>query len=409
MTRHSSMLATTRSIRTLRGVPWRFKRLAERLTRISTGSLSLTLPDGKTLEFHGKEDGPHAAMTLHTYALVARVARTGDVGLAESFLAREWSTPDLANVLIVLSLNLDRMHKLATGASKMMQLFHALMLRLNANTRAGSRRNIRSHYDLGNDFYAQWLDPSMTYSSARFDEQNLSLEAAQQRKYESLAKALDLHAGEHVLEIGCGWGGFAEYAAREVGARVTGITLSREQLDYARERMQRTQLGDKVDLHFLDYRDVKGQYDKVASIEMFEAVGQEYWPVYFNKIREILKPGGRAAVQIITIRDDIFSRYAKRMDFIQRYIFPGGVLPSVSILHNEFEKAGLTLQDAQMFGQDYARTLALWTKSFTAAWNDIKPLGFDARFGRLWQFYLAYCQAGFATGRTDVGQFVLGR
>ena len=404
-----AMAATPQNIRALQGVPWSFKRLAERLTSISVGSLELTLPDGNTLVFSGADDGPRAIMSIHSYALVGRVARTGDVGLAESYIAGEWSTPDLAKVLITISLNLDRMHALATGASPVMRLFYTLMLRLNANTRRGAKRNISAHYDLGNAFYEKWLDPSMTYSSARYDGQARSLEEAQQRKYQSLANNLDLKPGDHVLEIGCGWGGFAEYAAREIGARVTGITISREQYDYASARIQKTQLGDKVDLKFIDYRDVEGQYDKVASIEMFEAVGQEYWPGYFHKIRDVLKPTGRAAVQIITIRDDLFSRYAKRMDFIQRYIFPGGVLPSVSALRSEISKAGLVLNEAQMFGQDYARTLAQWMKNFTAHWAEVKPLGFDERFNRLWQFYLAYCEAGFTTGRTDVGQFVLSK
>ncbi len=402
-----ALTATAQNIRALRGVPWSFKRLAEHLLKLSAGSLQLTLPDGKSLLFRGSDAGPHAAMHIHDFALVGRVARTGDVGLAESYLAGEWTTPDLAKVLTTMSLNLDRMNTLATGASPVMRLFYTLMLRLNANTRTGAKRNIQSHYDLGNPFYEQWLDPSMTYSSARFDGPNNQLEEAQQHKYHTLATALDLKPGDHVLEIGCGWGGFAQFAASQIGAKITGITISREQYDYAQARIQRNQLGDKVDLRFVDYRDVEGQFDKVASIEMFEAVGQEYWGEYFRKIHDVLKPGGRAAVQIITIRDDIFSRYSKRMDFIQRYIFPGGVLPSPNVLRHEFQHAGLVLNDAQMFGQDYAVTLAQWTKNFTKAWQTIKPLGFDERFFRLWQFYLAYCQAGFATGRTDVGQFAL--
>ena len=348
-------------------------------------------------------------MHIHNYALVGRVARTGDVGLAESYIAGEWTTPNLAKVLTTISLNIDHMHSLATGGSRIMRLVYGALLRLNANTRQGAKRNISAHYDLGNAFYEHWLDPSITYSSARYDGKDLTLEEAQRCKYRSLAQNLDLKPDDHVLEIGCGWGGFADYAAREVGARVTGITISQEQFDYASARIQKAQLNDKVDLQFMDYRDVKGRFDKVASIEMFEAVGQEYWPGYFAKIRSVLKPAGRAAVQIITIRDDIFARYAKRMDFIQRYIFPGGVLPSVEVLHNEFKDAGLTLRDAQMFGQDYAHTLAEWHRNFMAAWKQIAPMGFDLRFYRLWRFYLAYCEAGFATGRTDVGQFVLSK
>ncbi len=401
--------ATPKNIRALRTVPWAFKRLAMRLLSFSIGSLDLTLPGGETLVFSGPEKGPAAAMTIRDFALVGRVARTGDVGLAESYLAGEWTTPDLAKTLTTISLNLDRMNELATGVNPVMRAILALMHRFNANTRAGSKRNIQAHYDLGNEFYKQWLDPSMTYSSALFEGQTLSLEEAQRHKYQALARNLDLQEGDRVLEIGCGWGGFAEYAAREVGAHVTGITISQEQFDYASARIQKAQLTGKVDLRFVDYRDVEGQFDKVASIEMFEAVGQEYWPVYFGKIRDVLKPAGRAALQIITIRDDIFATYAKRMDFIQRYIFPGGVLPSVTRLRKEIANAGLILDDAQMFGQDYANTLAHWTKNFTHAWPRIKPLGFDERFNRLWQFYLAYCEAGFRTGRTDVGQFIMSK
>ncbi len=409
MALQSSVTATAQTINALRGVPWGFKRLAQQLTRISVGRLDLTLPNGQTLVFCGPGEGPKAAISMHNYGMIRKVIQTGDVGLAESYIDGEWSTPDLAGVLTTLSMNLDRMEGIASGTSWLMRLMHNLIHRLNANTRAGARRNIHAHYDLGNAFYEQWLDPSMTYSSACFDGKDMPLEEAQRHKYQKLARHLDLREGEHVLEIGCGWGGFAEYAAREVGARVTGITISQEQYDYAKERMQRTQLSDKVDLRLVDYRDVGGQFDKVASIEMFEAVGQEYWPEYFRKIRDVLKPAGRAALQIITIRDDLFSHYSKRMDFIQRYIFPGGVLPSVKALHREIEKAGMVLNAAQMFGQDYAKTLSTWLKNFTRAWPQIKPLGFDERFERLWRFYLAYCEAGFRTGRTDVGQFTLSK
>ncbi len=399
--------SSVQDIRALKNTPWAFKRLAERLINISVGRLKFLLPGGQSLVFAGEEDGPDAQLEILNYAVVGRIIRTGDVGLAEGFMAGEWNTPDLAALLTTISANLDRMHGLARGRSRLANLFHTILHSFNANTRAGSKRNIHKHYDLGNAFYAQWLDPSMTYSSARFDDQALSLEDAQRRKYQTMAKSLDLQPDDHVLEIGCGWGGFAEYAAREIGARVTGITISREQYDYAVQRMQRLQLSDKVDLRFVDYRDVEGQYDKVASIEMFEAVGQEFWPEYFNKISKVLKPGGKAALQIITIRDDLFSHYSGGVDFIQRYIFPGGVLPSLRHLREEIEQAGMRLEQNQMFGLDYAATLSKWMQNFNGAWQDIKPLGFDERFHRLWQFYLAYCEAGFRTGRTDVGQFVL--
>jgi cyclopropane-fatty-acyl-phospholipid synthase len=279
----------------------------------------------------------------------------------------------------------------------------------NANTKSGSRRNILAHYDLGNEFYGVWLDASMTYSSARFDAQVRDLEAGQRAKYKALADHLELKAGDHVLEIGCGWGGFAEFAAREYGARVTGITISDEQLAYARARMERAGLSDLVEIRRQDYRDVEGQFDKVASIEMFEAVGEKYWPAYFGKIADVLKPGGKAGLQIITIDGKLFESYRKRADFIQRYVFPGGMLASVERLKEETSKVGLIWRRAEMFGQSYADTLAEWGRRFTAKWSDIRALGFDERFKQLWRFYLSYCEAGFRTGRTNVVQLELAK
>jgi cyclopropane-fatty-acyl-phospholipid synthase len=279
--------------------------------------------------------------------------------------------------------------------------------RRRENTRTGSKRNILAHYDLGNRFYEAWLDRSMTYSSAKFDAQVADLESAQQAKYRALAEHLALKPGDHVLEIGCGWGGFAEFAARECGARVTGITISDEQLHYARERMRRAGLESQVEIRSQDYRDVQGQFDKVASIEMFEAVGEKYWPAYFAKIAAVLKPGGRAALQIITIKDELFQHYSGRVDFLQRYIFPGGMLASLERLKEETAKAGLAWRKAEAFGQSYAETLAEWARRFAGKWEDIRALGFDEKFKRLWLFYLGYCEAGFRTGRTNVVQLEL--
>jgi cyclopropane-fatty-acyl-phospholipid synthase len=279
----------------------------------------------------------------------------------------------------------------------------------NANTKRGSRRNILAHYDLGNEFYAAWLDASMTYSSARFDAKVRDLETAQRAKYAALAEHLELKPGDHVLEIGCGWGGFAEFAAREYGVRVTGITISDEQLAYSCARMERAGLSDLVEIRRQDYRDVEGQFDKVASIEMFEAVGEKYWPAYFTKIADVLKPGGRAGLQIITIKDELFDAYRKRADFIQRYVFPGGMLVSLDRLKEETAKVGLVWRQAEAFGQSYADTLAEWTRRFTAKWGDIRAMGFDERFKQLWLFYLSYCEAGFRTGRTNVVQLELAK
>jgi cyclopropane-fatty-acyl-phospholipid synthase len=279
----------------------------------------------------------------------------------------------------------------------------------NKNTKSGSRRNIMAHYDLGNSFYEKWLDSTMTYSSARFAPSACELSDAQINKYRSLAALIDLKPGERLLEIGSGWGGFAEFAAKEIGAKVTALTISPAQYEYARARIFKAGLNDKVEFRLQDYRDIDQTFDKVASIEMFEAVGKEYWTTFFHKVRGALNPGGLAGLQIITIADRFFERYAKSTDFIQRYVFPGGVLPSNQILNRLMDKAGLSLKGATEFGQDYARTLHEWGGRFVAAWDDIRQLGFDDRFEKLWRFYLAYCEAGFKAGTTNVRQIAAQR
>ena len=279
----------------------------------------------------------------------------------------------------------------------------------NRNTRAGSKRNIMAHYDLGNSFYEKWLDRTMTYSSARFPSTDADLASAQLNKYKSLADSIGLQEGERVLEIGSGWGGFAEFAAKNMGANVTGLTLSPAQLDYARKRIFEAGLAEKVEFRLQDYRDVNGAFDKIVSIEMFEAVGQQYWQTYFDKVRDVLKPGGVAGLQVITIADRFYEPYLKSTDFIQRYIFPGGMLPSPSILQDHMKQAGLSLQSVNEFGQDYARTLAQWRHDFLAAWDEIREMGFDEKFKKLWRYYLAYCEAGFKAGTTNVCQVTVGR
>lgn len=409
MTAHQDALrADSAAIDSLKGVP-RMARFALRmLLKLKSGSLTVVLPDGTALRFEGPATGHQARMDLASYAIVRKVLSGGDVGFAESFMDGDWTTPDLPAVLTVFSDNLDQMPSIATGGP-VTRFMHWIYHRLRANTKSGARKNIEAHYDLGNEFYERWLDPSMTYSSARFPTAETSLEDAQREKYAALARSIDLKRGHSVLEIGCGWGGFAEYAAKEIGAQVTCLTLSPSQRDYALERMQRHQLSDKVDIKLQDYRDETGRYDRVASIEMFEAVGEEYWPSFFSKVGEVLEPGGRAGLQIITIRDDLFDSYARRTDFIQRYIFPGGVLPSVTKLREQFDQAGLSFDAMEQFGEDYARTLNTWLQSFRHAWRDLQPLGFDERFRRMWEFYLAYCEAGFRTGRVNVAQFALSK
>jgi cyclopropane-fatty-acyl-phospholipid synthase len=357
------------------------------LLQLKGGIAMVGLPDGRLLSF-GDGQGPTVDFQIRDYRFARRVLTSGDIGFAEGLMAGEWESRDLSALLTLLASNVERFTRLLEGGP-IGKAMHWIRHLSNANTKTGSRRNILAHYDLGNKFYEAWLDASMTYSSARFDAKVRDLESAQREKYKALAEHLELKSGDHVLEIGCGWGGFAEFAAREYGARVTGITISDEQLAYARARMEKAGLSDRVDIRRQDYRDVEGQFDKVASIEMFEAVGEKYWPAYFGKIADVLKPGGKAGLQIITIKDDLFEKYRKRADFIQRYVFPGGMLASVGRLKEETAKVGLVWRQAEAFGQSYAETLAEWARRFKAKWADIRALGFDERFKQLWLFYLS--------------------
>ena len=371
------------------------------------GELTFVMPNGHELKLEG-EGGPQARIVVRDFRFIRRALAAGDIGFAEGYAAGEWDTPNLTAVLSVFSLNYDNLRRITQG-NPIVGVFNFINHALNSNTRQGSKRNIHAHYDLGNDFYSRWLDPSMTYSSARFDHAGQSLAEAQRNKYATLAQTMDLRAGQSVLEIGCGWGGFAEFAAKEVGAKVTGITISQAQYDFARKRMFDQGLAEKADIQLIDYRDVGGSFDRVASIEMFEAVGERYWPTYFNKIAQVLAPGGRAGLQIITIQEALFEDYRRRADFIQKYIFPGGMLPSESRLKAETDRAGLAWTGVSRFGQDYADTLAQWAERFDARWDEIKAFGFDEKFRKIWRFYLSYCDAGFRTGRTDVVQLGLSK
>ena len=372
------------------------------------GRLTYVLPSGREVRIEGREPGPDARLIIKDFRFMSRVLSEGDIGFGEGFMAGEWDTPDLSELLEGFTVNLDRLRALLEG-NVFWRAINMAAHALRRNSRSGSKRNILAHYDLGNAFYARWLDPSMTYSSARFERPGQPLSEAQRNKYASLARQIGLGPDNHVLEIGCGWGGFAEFVAGEVGARVTGITISPAQYEFARKRLFEKGLADRADVRLIDYRDVEGQFDRVASIEMFEAVGEAYWPRYFRKIRDVLSPGGRAGLQIITIRDELFAEYRRRSDFIQKHVFPGGMLPSEMRLREETAKAGLELSDVVRFGQNYADTLAEWARRFEGAWEDIRSLGFDERFRRLWRFYLGYCEAGFRTERTNVVQLSLSR
>jgi cyclopropane-fatty-acyl-phospholipid synthase len=393
--------------RGIKGVPMAFKMATMAMTKIVEGSITVKLPDGRVLVFEGLRPGKSAQFSIADFGFIKRVAAQGDIGFAEGLMAGEWDTPDLAALLEVFSSNLDLMPRLLIGGPLMNALNTLRHKLLNRNTRKGSQKNILSHYDLGNAFYSRWLDPSMTYSSAVYEKEGEDLTSAQMNKYRGLAEKVGLKPGMEVLEIGCGWGGFAEFAAREYGVHVTGVTISKEQHAYAVERLAKAGLAERTEIKLMDYRDIRGQYDAVVSIEMFEAVGEEYWPTYFAKVSEVLKSGAKAGLQVITIDERLFEDYRTRADFIQRYVFPGGMLPSVPRLEAEVAKAGLVWQGAAVFGLSYADTLAEWGKRFLAEWRSIRDMGFDERFRQLWRFYLAYCEAGFRTGRIDVGHFAM--
>lgn len=376
---------------------WFLRRL---LSRIEIGSLTVVTPEGERLRSRDGAPGPNATMVLKRWRAIRRLLLDGDIGLAEAYRDGDLDTPDLTALIELGAQNDATLRKLTSG-TRLARVLNQLRHLLNANTRAGSRRNIMAHYDLGNAFYRRWLDASMTYSSALYAAPAETLETAQQRKLDKIVEMLALTGGERVLEIGCGWGALAERLARE-GCQVTAITLSPAQLAFAQERIGAAGLSDRVSLRLQDYRDVTGQFDRIVSIEMIEAVGMAYWPAFFAKLQMSLRAGGCAVLQAITIDDGLFRSYADGTDFIQRHIFPGGCLPSVSALDSEVARAGLAVHDGHQFGASYAQTLKEWRQRFLGHWAQIAPLGFDEPFRRLWEYYLCYCEAGFRAGTTDV-------
>lgn len=373
------------------------------LDRFSVGCLTMRLPDGSVRTFGPSAAKPAVELEVRDWRFFRQVLLDGDIGFAEAYMEGFCDSPDLPGLIRLLAAN-----EKALGKMTRTNVLHALVLkflhRRHDNTREGAKKNIHAHYDLGNEFYGLWLDPSMTYSSALYEgEQGMPLEAAQIAKYERILDRLGARQGDSILEIGCGWGGFAEVAARR-GMRVTGVTISKEQLDYARARLERIGLADTVDLQFCDYRDIKGCYDHIVSIEMIEAVGERYWPDYFATLKRHVAPGGSAIVQAIVIADDFFERYRRHPDFIQTYVFPGGMLLSPSSLKEQCRQAGLKIAELYSFGLDYARTLETWLGRFDRVADQVGRMGFDERFRRMWRYYLAYCAAGFSTRRTDVLQ-----
>ena len=376
--------------------------------RINHGRVDFVLPDGRTFRAEGPKPGPVGEIHVHNPDCFARLIREGDLGFSDAYLDGWWSTPDLQALMDFVHMDNEEIYDGFPGMG-LLRLYERLRHWLNGNSRRQAKRNISHHYDLGNDFYKLWLDETMTYSSALFVTGQESLEKAQIAKYASMVDQMGVTPGDHVLEIGCGWGGFAEYAARERGLKVTGLTISEEQLKYARERIEKAGLSDLVEFKMQDYRDERGRYDGIASIEMFEAVGEKYWPTYFDTVRERLHPGRRATLQIITVEDRRFETYRKGVDFIQKYIFPGGMLPSPAALRAEIDRAGLKMARQFEFGESYSQTLRRWHDTFNDKWDQVAQMGFDDRFRRMWNFYLTSCAGAFMGGNCNVTQITIAR
>jgi cyclopropane-fatty-acyl-phospholipid synthase len=375
------------------------------LKNLRRGSAELILPCGSRRVFKGPDEGAHATLRLHNFGVFWKSLRRGTVGFGESYIDGDFETPDLADLFRFFLDNKPDLTEAGRGWFKVRRRdkrFH----KRRQNSVAGAKRNIVDHYDLGNDFYAQWLDETMTYSSAYFTGPDQALADAQRVKYDKVLEALGDSAEGRILEIGCGWGGFAERAGRR-GAQVDGITISDAQLAYARRRIDAAGLSNICRIEHRDYRHTAGQYDGLVSIEMIEAVGEEHWPRYFRTVYERLRRGGHAVLQCITIAEDFYDTYRRQVDFIQRYVFPGGMLPSPSVIGQEARRAGLQLDGVETFGESYARTLWTWRENFHAGWPTIRDLGFDERFRRLWDYYLTYCAVGFERGTIDVGLYKL--
>ncbi len=402
------MNSTTADLRNLpAGIPAAARTVLQLLQRLQQGSLTLQLPDG-TLRHFGPGGSPAAAITLRNWNVCSAALRSGDIGFAESYIAGDWTTPHLTDLLTLFIANRHQVDSMVYGSWAGRLLYRVRHL-LHRNTRAGSQKNIHAHYDLGNAFYRLWLDDTMNYSSAWFQgDPTGDLRTAQHAKVRRALEQAGVQAGDRVLEIGCGWGALAEMATAEMGASITGVTLSTEQLAFARARMERLGTSAQADLRLQDYRDINdGPYDAVCSIEMVEAVGRAYWPTYFQSVHRLLKPGGRACIQSIVIDDRLFERYIGSTDFIQQYIFPGGCLPCPREFRREAQAAGLRVQEEFTFGADYAETLRRWRERFLAQRAQILQQGFDERFMHIWEFYLAYCEAAFTMGDIDVVQYTL--
>ena len=379
------------------------KYLSDIGEKISNGKLTITLPNNESLEFFGKGD-LKSNLKLNSYMPILRTITSGHVGFAESYLKGEWTSSDLESLLEIMVTNLPEAF---SAKSKIHLMYNRIIHFFRENTKSRAKKNIQYHYDLGNDFYKLWLDKTMTYSSAIFKNEKESLAEAQENKYQLLIDSLDIKPHHKVLEIGCGWGGFAEYAAKKVGCTIKGITISPSQLKFATKRIKELNLDNKVSLELCDYRDLKGKYDRVVSIEMIEAVGEKYWRNYFKKIKDVLKKDGLAGIQVILINNKSYQKYSKSVDFIQKYVFPGGMLPSQEKLNENYVNAGLIEINSHSFGKSYAKTLTIWHKEFLNSLSSIKKLGFDIKLERIFKYYFSYCKAGFNSERIDVAQKII--
>ena len=396
------------SIEGQENLPRYFASAWNMISQVEVGRLDIHFPDGRIFRAQGAKPGPVGEVHVHNNDLWARLIREGDLGFGDAYLEEWWSTPDLQGFMDFAHCGANTVYDGFPGMA-LVRGFEKVLFWFQRNHKAQARKNISYHYDLGNDFYGLWLDDTMTYSSALFETGQESLEKAQTAKYASMVDQMGVQPGDHVLEIGCGWGGFAEYAAKERGLKVTGLTISKEQLAYAQKRIAEAGLSDQVELKLQDYRDERGSYDGIASIEMFEAVGEKYWPVYFDSVRDRLKPGRQATLQIITVADRRWKSYKRGVDFIQKHIFPGGMLPSPTKLRQEVERAGLSIVGSMEFGQSYDQTLRRWHTTFNEKWDQINAMGFDDRFRRMWNYYLTSCASAFESATVDVTQITISR
>ncbi|WP_291728862.1 cyclopropane-fatty-acyl-phospholipid synthase family protein [Leisingera sp. F5] len=394
------------SVEGQKNLPRYFAAVFAKVKAMEVGQLDIHLPDGRIFSANGRNPGPAADLHIRNPDCFARLIREGDLGFADAYLEGWWSTSDLQAFMDLVHMGANTVYDGFPGQG-LARAYERFRFWLHRNHRKQAQKNISYHYDLGNDFYGLWLDDTMTYSSALFRSGQDSLEKAQTAKYASMVDQMGVQPGDHVLEIGCGWGGFAEYAAGQRGLKVTGLTISKEQLNFARQRMEKAGLSDLVDLRLQDYRDCRGTFDGIASIEMFEAVGEKYWPAYFSTVHDRLKPGGKATLQIITVADRRWEIYRKGVDFIQKHIFPGGMLPSPHVLRDQVEQAGLGVVRSIEFGDSYDQTLRRWHDTFNARWDQIARMGFDDRFRKMWNFYLTSCAAAFKTGNCDVTQITV--